>query len=1408
MPYIGNQHNVGDHVNNFKVLDDISSHTATFDGSATSVISAADDTIRIPEHRFIQGQRVTYTNGGGGNIGGLTSGTAYFVSFDSANTIKLATTLANANSNTVINLSGVGSGTSHTLNAAFDGVNTKFKMTHGSGVAARLNNATQINVAINNVIQRPNLDPNNFTDGFALEDNHKIVFKTAPTVDDIFWGSIIANTIENFDLRDNEVDNFTGNGSATEFTLSTIPANNESVIVTIDGVLQHPSDSTTTRAYTLIDSIIQFTAAPALNAEIQVRHIGFAGASTNDVSGFYGRTGNVTLTANDHITTGDITARNFKASGITTFSGSVSTGAITATSGTFSGSVSIGGTLTYEDVTNVDSVGIVTALGFKTRGTSSDAGATNGFTAGRINIYDNGSHNIFRIGNHPGYAPSVFSTSAITFQTNSFSITNTASTRNYILTNNTTGILQLGYGGASNYGYKLATSAKGINVGTGVTIETNGQATYTGIVTATSFSGSGANLTGVLKNIVEDSSPQLGGDLDTNGYDINFADTKVAYFGTNNDLRIYHSGTHGYIKNTTNNLYFMTTNSKYGALMYANAGVELRYDNVKKFETTNTGATLTGTLISDGLTLYDNEKLLIGNNTDIEVFHDGTNSIFQSDTGDLQINSGNSAGNVEINVNNNVAGNTRETSAKFIKNGAVELYYDNLKKFETISSGISVTGQVQINTDGGSGALTLGASQDFRLYHDANGPTIFSDTGNQGFKLQIKELNLTEYTGSTTRLKITSTGNVGINETTPEAKLEVDGRIRVLDNNDATPSTGKGLEISYFNTADYADILSYDRGGSAYKDLHLRGNNLVIKTGTTERLRITSSGEVRIPSGSNTTNRLTLGGAIDIYHDGNTKFENVTGYLKFYSANNLYIDGAQLYFRNSAGTNRWIVSTNGHLVPGAAGTYNIGSTSEEIGNVYIADNKKVQLGNSQDFQIYHQSSDNNSYIVEGGSGSLMIQGDIINIGNVGSSKYYIRCFEDGAVQLRYGNNLTKLATTATGIDVTGEVAASQDYPDIRPALDLNFAATKKLDSRFKYARSGRASFINEHGLLEIVNANEPRFDHDPVTRECKGLLFEEARTNLLTYSNINNMSSPNLGGNPQINDTVNNITLPTGEKGDVRRYLAASGGGGGRWGDYSGTNNTSYTGSVWIRTVSGTGTAIIDINDGGGKTINLTTEWQRVTTTHSSNNTYRFFDIYFASPVTIYYWGVQIEESYYMTSYIPTNSSTATRGGDSLILDDMENEIGYNQNEGSVIMDFSYTQDTDGAHTLFTFSGTSSNPTDSGVRQWLRINQSAGTPNTIRYVQNSNNSDSSATLTPGVFQRIAFAYEDGDQDVSLGGTSILDTSRTPNTNIFRLSIGNVGWNLGYQTTSLEGHVKRFTYYPKKLPNSQLNNLTS
>ena len=325
MPYLGNHHIVGDSVNNFKVLDDISTYTATFDGSASSVVSTSAETIKVVDHRFVNGQRVTYNNGGGSNIGGLSSGTAYYVIYDTAHTIKLATNESNAASLTAINLNAVGSGTSHTLNAAFDGVNKKFRVTHGNGNRPRFHHATQLSVAINNVVQRPNNDANNFTEGYAVEIRDIIVFKTAPTSNDIFFGSLTGETRGTFDIQDLVIDNFTGDGSTKVFVLSQKAPNNQSLLVSLNGVIQHPTTGGVVRSYSVVSGVsneIEFVTAPASGVEIQVRHLGFAGASSGDVSGFYGRTGNVGLTSTDHITTGDISARNIVATGIATFGSS------------------------------------------------------------------------------------------------------------------------------------------------------------------------------------------------------------------------------------------------------------------------------------------------------------------------------------------------------------------------------------------------------------------------------------------------------------------------------------------------------------------------------------------------------------------------------------------------------------------------------------------------------------------------------------------------------------------------------------------------------------------------------------------------------------------------------------------------------------------------------------------------------------------------------------------------------------------------------------------------------------------------------------------------------------------------------------------------------------------------------
>ena len=129
-----------------------------------------------------------------------------------------------------------------------------------------------------------------------------------------------------------------------------------------------------------------------------------------------------------------------------------------------------------------------------------------------------------------------------------------------------------------------------------------------GQVLTSGGSGSAVSWSTISTDLVNDSSPQLGADLDTNGFGILVDDNKVVNFGNQNDLMIYHTGTHGYIKNRTNNLYIMSTNTEYGIEVHGDGKVRLNYDNSPKIETTNTGAIVTGIITATS-------RVSLGNNT-------------------------------------------------------------------------------------------------------------------------------------------------------------------------------------------------------------------------------------------------------------------------------------------------------------------------------------------------------------------------------------------------------------------------------------------------------------------------------------------------------------------------------------------------------------------------------------------------------------------------------------------------------------------------------------------------------------------------------------------------------------------------------------------------------------------------
>ena len=301
MAYLGNRNATGEN-NSFKILDDLA-FTTTFNGADSSTVNVTDDTITINNHRFLTGSRVTYTNGGGGNIGGLSTGTVYFTIKVDHNTIQLATSASNANAGAVINLTSVGTGSAHTLSVAFDGVNKKFVATYDGGTKAQMTRAAQLFLSHNGVIQRPHDTPNP-ANGYGTDVGSIIVFAAAPASTDVIFGNLVANNFPTFDISDNKVDTFTGDGSTTTFTLSRAVVNNDNILVALDGVMQYPSDGQNTRSYNVSgtgSNSLTCASAPAQGTVIHVRHIGFAGASTSGVTGFYGRSGNAELIDSDPV---------------------------------------------------------------------------------------------------------------------------------------------------------------------------------------------------------------------------------------------------------------------------------------------------------------------------------------------------------------------------------------------------------------------------------------------------------------------------------------------------------------------------------------------------------------------------------------------------------------------------------------------------------------------------------------------------------------------------------------------------------------------------------------------------------------------------------------------------------------------------------------------------------------------------------------------------------------------------------------------------------------------------------------------------------------------------------------------------------------------------------------------------
>jgi len=296
--------------------------------------------------------------------------------------------------------------------------------------------------------------------------------------------------------------------------------------------------------------------------------------------------------------------------------------------------------------------------------------------------------------------------------------------------------------------------------------------------------------------------------------------------------------------------------------------------------------------------------------------------------------------------------------------------------------------------------------------------------------------------------------------------------------------------------------------------------------------------------------------------------------------------------------------------------------------------------------IINTSSNGILKLQEGGAdkGYIGAGGGGLYIKNLAGDVIFRNSSDADTIRIKDSGNVGIGTTTpAHKLDVNGAIGVSQVRHSVRPTLNLDFANSKQLDPRITFYRDSIATYYDSKGVLRYANVNEPRFDHDPVTGESKGLLVEEARTNTTPYSQ--HIISGYSWGVSGVGSFVQSYAgvAPDGTYSASRLFFADANhsiaiNNLGAW-----TVGDTVTTSMWIK---GTDGETMRFASGGADfgNVTLTGEWQRVEGTRTSLNTYTNINTYgSATARDVLVWGVQAEVASFATSYIPSDTRFTSR---------------------------------------------------------------------------------------------------------------------------------------------------------------------
>ena len=291
-------------------------------------------------------------------------------------------------------------------------------------------------------------------------------------------------------------------------------------------------------------------------------------------------------------------------------------------------------------------------------------------------------------------------------------------------------------------------------------------------------------------------------------------------------------------------------------------------------------------------------------------------------------------------------------------------------------AGLTTTANVSF---GDNDKAIFGAGSDLQIYHDGT-TSIIKDAGTGELQLHAENnLRLQNLTGSTYALF--SNGAA--------ASLYYNGSARL-----ATSSTG--IDVTGTVTADGLTVDGdsfLKASGTNTTPLKVFSNNTATNNTTTIEIGdFTGGGAFEVPRASIIGQRSGSGsGGVLTFTTGESSAGTLTNRININ-------DGGDISFYEDTGTTAKL-------------TWDASAES-----LNFADSSKAIFGAGSDLQIYHDG--NHSYIQDSGTGDLIIRAENFRLTDSGNTEFMLQAVPNGAVTAYY-NGLAKLATTSTGIDVTG-----------------------------------------------------------------------------------------------------------------------------------------------------------------------------------------------------------------------------------------------------------------------------------------------------------------------------------------------------------------------------------------------------